>query len=546
MLQVTDFSQIHALIVEDMSAQQTALRGQLTLLGISKVDVASNADDACRHIRNRRYGLVLCDFNLNHRTDGQQLFEHLRDQQLLPEDCLFFMVTAESGYASVAAATEHHPDAYLLKPTTASDIEDRLKMLLEKRQALLPVTSRLARDDLPGALAACEPLLAARSRWTMSVMQIQGKTLLRLGRHEEARQVYQKALDAKADLVWAQLGLARAHKAAGQYPQACEVAQGIIQSRHGSKTVAAYDIVAETLELQGQSDAALNTLMDAAKVVPSARRQRILGESAYRHGDLDLAKECMQKVIKATRASVVAQSQDSLMLAQTLVDRGEALEAMKLLQDAAPSFKGDASFAAVSLAVQAQAESRSGQAEQARQTLEKAREALQECKANLGTVALAKAELTAGDEAAGLRLLEEAIAADHENPRIKQMIARALQDTGHADKVEQLIRGATAVMEAQVADARKLFRDSQIDAAIQAIEDAVHAHPDNTGVLLQAAQLNCMALRLQKRADTAMIERVQSYLGRLERLMPGADRVVMMQRYFRETLRALEATAPTA
>ena len=89
-------SHIHALIVEDMAVQQTTLRGQLALLGISQVDVAANADDAYRLIRSRRYGLILCDFNLNARTDGQQLFELVREQNLLPADCLFFMITAES------------------------------------------------------------------------------------------------------------------------------------------------------------------------------------------------------------------------------------------------------------------------------------------------------------------------------------------------------------------------------------------------------------------------------------------------------------------
>ena len=49
-------SQINALIIEDMAVQQTTLRGQLTLLGITQVDVASNADDAYRLVKSRRYG----------------------------------------------------------------------------------------------------------------------------------------------------------------------------------------------------------------------------------------------------------------------------------------------------------------------------------------------------------------------------------------------------------------------------------------------------------------------------------------------------------
>ncbi|MDZ7811965.1 MAG: hypothetical protein U5L74_02120 [Ideonella sp.] len=38
----------------------------------------------------------------------------------------------------------------MLKPITASDIEDRLKAALERRQALLPINQRLAKEDLIG------------------------------------------------------------------------------------------------------------------------------------------------------------------------------------------------------------------------------------------------------------------------------------------------------------------------------------------------------------------------------------------------------------
>jgi hypothetical protein len=62
-------------------------------------------------------------------------------------------------------------------------------------------------------------------------------------------------------------------------------------------------------------------------------------------------------------------------------------------------------------------------------------------------------------------------------------------------------------------------------------------------VLLQAAQINCMSLRLKKEHNSAMVERVRLYLTRLDKLMPGSDRVTMMKRYFRETLAALESTA---
>ncbi|WP_298015225.1 tetratricopeptide repeat protein [uncultured Aquabacterium sp.] len=537
---VTPYSHLTALIVDDMSTQQTTLRGQLNQIGIGKADVAANAEDATRLIRSRRYNLILCDFNLNHKSDGQQWFEYLRDQNLLPADCLFFMVTAESAYAQVAAATEHHPDAYLLKPITASDIEDRLKSQLEKREALLSIHQCLTKDDLAGAVAACDRILGQRSRWAMAALQAKGKALLQLGRHEDAKQVYRMALEHRPGLIWAQLGLARAHKAAGQFEEARQIAQEIIHSPEGEKNVAAYDVVAEALEAQGDPSGALWVLRDAAAVVPSARRQRLVGESAYRNGDLDTARECMQKVAKATKGSVIAQPQDTLLLAQTLVDKGEAADALKVLSEGDSTYRTNPAFGSVSLAIQTQAHIRNGNAAEAEKTMRRARETLRKGKADFATIALAKAELMAGNEEAGLKLLESAVSADHENPRVKQMIGNALRDTGHEDKVEQLIAGAAAALENKVKDARKLLRDSQVEEAVLAIEEAVKDYPENTGVLLQAAQINCMALRLKKELNPARVDKVRLYLSRLEKLMPANDRVTMMRRYFRETVSALE------
>jgi tetratricopeptide (TPR) repeat protein len=541
----TQFSNLQALVIDDMSVQQTTLRGQLGQLGIGKVDVAANAEDAARLIRSRRYNLILCDYNLNHKTDGQQLFEHLRDNKLLPADCLFFMVTAESGYASVASATEHHPDAYLLKPITASHIEDRLKALLEKRDALLAINQKLHKDDLQGAVLACDQILKAESRWTMAVLQIKGKTLLELGKHDEAKQTYRQALDKRANLPWAQLGLARAHKAAGQFDEARQLAQNIIDTPEGQKNVAAYDVVAEAMEAQGDAQGALWVLRDAVTVVPSTRRQRLLGESAYRNGDLETAKECLQKVAKATKGSVIAQPQDSLLLAQAMVDMGESAEALKMLGEASKLYSSQPAFGSVALALQVQAHVKSGAKDEAEKLLQRARETLRKGKADFATIALAKAELMAGHEDEGFKLLATAVSSDHENPKTKQMIGNALRDTGHGDKVDRIINSASAVMQTRVQDARKLLRDSQIDDAVLAIEKTVSDYPENTGVLLQAAQINCMALRLKKEHNVNMEERVRLYLNRLDQLMPGSDRVTMMKRYFRETLAAMEATTAT-
>lgn len=536
----TPYAKIEALVIDDMATQQTTLRGQLGMLGLSKIDAAGSAEDALRLIKSKRYGLILCDFNLNHRTDGQQLFELLRDQALLAPDCLFFMITAESNYNSVAAASEHMPDAYLLKPITAGDIEDRLKNQLEKRQALLEINRHLNKHDLAAAIGACDTLLAKKDRWYMQALQIKAQTLLDLGCPDDAKPIYQDALALRGGLLWAQLGLVKAAKAAGNFDQSKRLGQEILASPEGAKCLAAFDLVAASMEALGDTSSALALLKQAAQIVPSAKRLRLLAESAYRNGDLATAKASLAKALKSSQGALTANSQDLLTLAQTQIDLGEAKAALETLSETATRGAHKPEFDCVALALRAQAHALLGDTDKASQAAAQALAGLPRGKADFATVAVARAALLAGQVEAGLALLRQAVGADHENTRMQQLICKALTDTGHPEQIELLVRAATHGLKTRLHEAKRLLRAGELDQALLAIEAELAEYPDNTSVLLECAQMNCMSLRLKKSLDERRVEQVRDYLARLEKLLPGHDRVARMRRYLRETLAALQ------
>ncbi len=540
MITPSSFSEIQTLLIDDMQTQRTTLRGQLQQLSINKVDQVSSADEAIKIAKSKPYDLVMCDFNLNQKTDGQQLLEYMRDNNLLLPSCLFFMVTAENSYLSVASASEHRPDAYLLKPITAGDVGDRLKSLLERRRALEPINYYLDRKEWAGVVHECDQLIDRRSRWTMQALQIKAQTLLQMGRHQDARAAFTQALSVRDSLLWAQIGLAKSIKAAGDLEQAHALAQNIIHSKDGEKNLEAYDLMAECLEEQGDTEGALMVMKDSAAFMPSARRQRMVAESAYLNGDLETAKECFARLAKATKGAITSLPQDILGQAQLLVDTDEAKEAIKLLDAGAKQYPNDPNFASVSLAIRAQAQAKEGDKNAAAATLAKVRQTLRRTKADFAAVALAKAEIMSGNDEVGIKMMEDAVSSDHENIRIKKLIANALRQTGHEDKVSQVVDGAVAEINQRVDAAKVLFRSSKMDDALAAIEEALKQYPENTGVLLQAAQMNCLALRMKKTMNTTISERVRNYLRKLDKLMPNHDRVAKMNLYYRETLAQLQ------
>lgn len=535
------YASIEALVVDDMATQQTTLRSQLHMVGIEHVDAAGSAEDALRQIRAKRYQLILCDYNLNHKTDGQQLFEYLRDNKILAPDCLFFMVTAESHYSAVASASEQVPDAYLLKPITAGDIEERLKAQLEKRQALLPITKAIAKEELNTALGAAEELLARKDRWFMQALQFKGQLQLQLGMVDEARASYQQALQLRPGLLWAQIGLMRAHKAAGAFEACRNLAQEVLASREGAKCLAAYDLSAEALEGQGDHAGALEAMKQAAQAVPSTRRLRLLAENAYRSGDLGTAKQAYAKAYKGSQGSMMGQPQDALALAQSMVELGESQEALTLLTEAHARGTRGAAFDQVALAIKAQALAAAGQGARAQAVAQQALEMPTGAgrKGDFATLTLARAALATGLAERGLELMRQALCADHENKRMQQLVTRALQDHGRGEQIEELIASATQGLKTRLFEAKRLLRSGKLDEALEAIEEELRDYPENTTVLLECAQMNCMWLRLNKSLDPRRLDRVRDYLARLETLLPGHERVAQMRRYLRETLATL-------
>ena len=540
------YDDLRVLLIDDLSAQQTALRGQLAAMGMSQVDMASGPDEALRYLKSRAYQLVLCDYNLNSRTDGQQLFEYARDQGLLREDSLFFMVTAESQYGAVASASEHAPDAYLLKPFTIGDIEERLQTQLDRRAALADITQAMAAKQWKRALQAAEAAVARKDRWALAAMQLQGRLFLNLGMVDEAQALYQRVLAMRNDLLWAKVGLMRALKAGGQLEDCRNLAQEVLATPEGARNIPTFDLLADAQESLGDTAGALDTLYRAAEVVPSARRFRRMGDSAYRQGDLGLAKSSYQKAWKSSQTAVTAQPTDALILAQTHVELGETQEALRLLKSAGESAPRSPALEGVAQAIRAQAHAAEGQTELAQKATEAALATSRGQSDEFARMALGRAALATGRKEEGLKLFAEALSHDHEDPLIERMVIRSMKAVGFGDQAESLVESSKRMILDQVARAKRTLREGDVDEAVRLIGETLRDYPQNPAVLLECAQMHCLWLRRQGRRDVLREQTIHTQLARLERLLPGEERVAKIQRFLRETLADIDAKAESS
>jgi tetratricopeptide (TPR) repeat protein len=524
---------LRSLVIDDLAGMRQNIRLHLGQLGMTRVDQAATPDEAIQFVQKNSYDVIVCDYNLNRETNGQHLLEYFRSHNLLPESTIFIMVTAETSYSSVAGAAEFKPDAYMLKPLTATKLAERIGRMLDKQNTFLPITDCIARKDTAGAVAACDQVLAAEPKWIVDILKLKGRMLLELQRPDEAGELYRRALALRDDLIWASLGLAKCEIAAGEPAKARAMVEAILIKN--PQYIEAYDLLAHIAGMTGDDNAALNALARSARVVPSAPRSRLVGDAAYKIGELAQAGEAFSQVVKLSKGSMTGQASDLISLAQVYVDTGDGEAALKVFNGVPLRYAESNAFLCAQAAMQAQAYVKLGDLEQAEQAFEVAQQKAGETPGVNATLLLARAAFAVGRDDEGAALISAAVKSDHENRALLAQAKRVLGDAGKETLVAELIEDPVKHCMNIVAEAQALMRSAQFEASLAKLEEALSSMPDNTGVLLSAAQIYLLWMS-QKGVERDYVTRVTGYLSKLDKLLPGNDRVAKMHLFLRRAL----------
>ncbi|KPL52412.1 MULTISPECIES: response regulator [Hyphomicrobiales] len=113
------------LVVDDYKTMIRIIRNLLKQLGFEDVDEASDGTEAFAKMKDRRYGLVISDWNMEPMT-GYELLKHVRADTSLAKTP-FIMVTAESKTENVIAAKKAGVNNYIVKPFNAQTLKGKIE-----------------------------------------------------------------------------------------------------------------------------------------------------------------------------------------------------------------------------------------------------------------------------------------------------------------------------------------------------------------------------------------------------------------------------------
>ena len=115
------------LIVDDYNTMVRIIRNLLRQLGFEHIDDASDGSSALAKMQERKYGLVISDWNMEPMS-GYELLQEVRADPALAA-LPFIMVTAESKTENVIAAKKAGVSNYIVKPFNAQTLRNKIEAI---------------------------------------------------------------------------------------------------------------------------------------------------------------------------------------------------------------------------------------------------------------------------------------------------------------------------------------------------------------------------------------------------------------------------------
>lgn len=128
-----DLSAVRALVVDDEEGPRHFVESVLADLGLGAVETAADGRDALDRLEGREdaFQVIVCDWMMP-RVSGLDVLRHVREKR---PDLPFLMVTALATQKAVERAAALHVTAYIAKPFTPDQLEEKLLLVLTQKAA---------------------------------------------------------------------------------------------------------------------------------------------------------------------------------------------------------------------------------------------------------------------------------------------------------------------------------------------------------------------------------------------------------------------------
>lgn len=508
------------LIVDDFPDMRTNIKRMLNGMGIEHIDVAANANKALEAMGNKRYDLVLCDYNLGPGKNGQQTLEEARHKDLIGLATVFVMVTAENTMGMVLGAVEYKPDAYLAKPLTKALLENRLNRLFERKGSLGLIEKAATARQFETAIKLCDEQLATQPKNTLELQRLKTEFLMALGQFSAAQQLCEEVLE-KRKQTWAYIALGKIAYHQKDHAKARRIFESLVDEC--ATCMEAYDWLAMALEELEEDDNAKNVLQNATQLSPQALlRQQCLGDLAHRGGDNDIAQTAYKKAMTLGKLSVYRRPSDYTRYAKIKIEENDSKVALDVLTRAKKQFTDSPAAMMEVQAAQSVIHLKNNDRSSANEIYSKVKERYGEIGAQLSPDAatdIAEAAFINGDKEQGIAIMEHVVNNNHENNHVLRRVQAVFHQLDMEEEGKTLINDSKQAMAQLNNQGVQLAKSGKMIEAIEFFEKAIEVMPASATINLNLSQVILMFIN-KAGEDSARLAQAKKLIDSSRKLDP--------------------------
>ena len=298
------------------------------MLGSTSIRFATTIADVHRTLQSSMIDLIICEYLLNDRRNGQQLLEELKTDKLLPWNTSFVMITGERRYSNVIGVVELEPDDYLIKPFSPSQLSDRIIRLFQKKVSIAPVLKSLFNGDFAAAIRECDELSAQFSQYAPDLVRMKVMALIEQGALNDAITTLESLIKTQP-APWMRMSLAKIYCKNKLWQKAHDELIELIKEK--PEFVAARDLLADVLWELNKPDQALEMLEELGySGTGNTQRLRKMADLSLRTDQSDKAKNYLKKVISRTKNTSLSQLDDYINLINIHLEEGNQMEVARI------------------------------------------------------------------------------------------------------------------------------------------------------------------------------------------------------------------------
>jgi tetratricopeptide (TPR) repeat protein len=500
---------------------RTMLRDFVRAMGVTKVDTAANGKEAISQLQGNPFDIVICDYNLGPGQNGQQVLETARLHDYIGISTIWIMVTAEKTSDMVMGAAEVKPDDYILKPINQSMLEGRIEKLIARKQSLGGIEKAIKAKDFASAVAQCDQQLKSQTINPQEILRIKGDLLLAIGDYAAATTLFESVLAARS-VPWARTGLGKIAYHLGDYARARDILQQVLAESR--MFMDAWDWLVKSLDAMGESTQAQQVLQEAVKLSPNSPvRQKTLGDTAYRNGDLDTAQAAFEKNIKISEFSTHKSLSVYTGLARVFSAKDTPDDALKILTKGKAAFKDNPEAAIQTAAVESAVYQQMGQTAKAETTIAQAQEMMGNLTGKVSpelAMEMAQSLLAMGKKDIACDLMRDLVRNNHENSEISRKVGAIFEGAKLGQEGLSLINESKQEVVNINNQGVLLAKKGQFQDGVKLLRTAVQNLPNSEVVILNLCGLLIGLMKQEGRSEALLLE-ARELLERIREINPA-------------------------